>query len=133
MKEQLEDNFKKPSNLKPERILSFSSSLLLIVIGLGVVGLSLLSDSLGSYHAACGLGLTLFGFFWPTVELKRATELAEISNSPLTIDAQQRSLDNRISNLNNRLKLLNTNLCDIEAQLTKLEEKGIEPYVDIDE
>ena len=82
MKNKLSEEFNKPGSLSPERILSFGSSLLLIVIGLGTVGLSLLSESLGSYHAACGLGLTLFGFFWPTVELKRAAEAAVISSSP---------------------------------------------------
>ena len=81
-KDNLIGEFNKPGSLKPERILSFSSSLLLIVIGLGTVGISLLSESLGSYHAACGLGLTLFGFFWPTVELKRNAETASIASSP---------------------------------------------------
>lgn len=133
MKNKLSEEFNKPGSLSPERILSFGSSLLLIVIGLGTVGLSLLSESLGSYHAACGLGLTLFGFFWPTVELKRAAEAAVISSSPLTIDAQQRSLNHRISNLNNRLKVMKGNLEDVDAQIVKLGDKLSEPYVEIEE
>ena len=92
-----------------------------------------MSESLGSYHAACGLGLTLFGFFWPTVELKRAAEAAVISSSPLTIDAQQRSLNHRISNLNNRLKVMKGNLEDVDAQIVKLGDKLSEPYVEIEE
>ena len=133
MKNKLSEDFNKPGSLSPERMLSFGSSLLLIVIGLGTVGLSLMSESLGSYHAACGLGLTLFGFFWPTVELKRATEAAVISSSPLTIDAQQRSLNHRISNLNNRLKVMKGNLEDVDAQIVKLGDKLSEPYVEIEE
>jgi hypothetical protein len=133
MKNKLSEEFNKPGSLSPERILSFGSSLLLIVIGLGTVGLSLMSESLGSYHAACGLGLTLFGFFWPTVELKRAAEAAVINSSPLTIDAQQRSLNHRISNLNNRLKVMKGNLEDVDAQIVKLGDKLSEPYVEIEE
>jgi predicted nucleic acid-binding Zn-ribbon protein len=133
LKEKLVDEFKSPGSLSPERILSFSSSILLIVIGLGTVGLSLLSESLGTYHAACGLGLTLFGFFWPTVEFKRAAEATAIASSPLTIDAQQRSLEHRISNLNNRLKIMQGNLGDVESQLAKLDENVSEAYVEISE
>ena len=132
MKNKLSEDFNKPGSLTPERMLSFGSSLLLIVIGLGTVGLSLMSESLGSYHAACGLGLTLFGFFWPTVELKRAAETAVISSSPLTIDAQQRSLNHRISNLNNRLKVMKGNLEDVDVQIVKLGDKLSEPYVEIE-
>jgi len=133
LKDTLVAEFNKPGSLKPERILSFSSSLLLIVIGLGTVGLSLLSESLGSYHAACGLGLTLFGFFWPTVEIKRAAEAATIANSPLTLDAQQRSLEHRISNLTNRLKVMKGNLDGVDQQISKLGENISEPYVEVEE
>jgi hypothetical protein len=133
MKEKLSEELSNPGILKPQRILSFSSSLILIVIGIGTMGLSLMSESLGSYHAACGLGLTLFGFFWPGVEIKRAAETAAISNSPLTVDAQQRSLDHRISNLSNRLNVMKGNLIEVEKQITKLEGKTSEPYVEIDE
>ena len=132
-KEKLAEELKRPGSLRPERILSFSSSVLLIVIGLGTVGLSLLSESLGSYHAACGLGLTLFGFFWPTIELKRATETATIASSPLTLDAQQHSLENRISNLNNRLKVMQGNLEVVEGQISKLGDNQEEPYVELED
>lgn len=132
-KDKLVGEFNKPGSLKPERILSFSSSLLLIVIGLGTVGLSLLNESLGSYHAACGLGLTLFGFFWPTVELKRAAGAATISSSPLTLDAQQRSLEHRISNLTNRLKVMKGNIDGVDQQISKLGENISEPYVEAEE
>ena len=131
MKEKLLEEFKKPGSFKPERILSFSSSLLLITIGLGTIGLSLMSQSLGSYHAACGLGLTLFGFFWPSVELRRAQATDSIINSPLTIEAQQRSMDHRIANLNNRLKVMKGNLEDLDGQIAKLGDKSGVPYVEI--
>ena len=132
-KDNLVGEFNKPRSLKPERILSFSSSILLIVIGLGTVGLSLLSESLGSYHAACGLGLALFGFFWPTVELKRAAEAATIASSPLTLEAQQRSLEHRISNLTNRLKVMKDNFDGVNQQISKLGENISEPYVEVEE
>lgn len=131
MKEKLSEEFKKPGSLRSERILSFSSSLLLIIIGLGTIGLSLMSQSLGSYHAACGLGLTLFGFFWPSVELRRAQSADSIISSPLSIEAQQRSTDHRISNLNNRLKVMKGNLEDLDGQIAKLGDKSGVPYVEI--
>ena len=86
-----------------------------------------------SYHAACGLGLTLFGFFWPTVELKRNAETASIASSPLTLDAQQRSLEHRISNLANRLKVMKGNLDGVDQQISKLGENISDPYVELEE
>ena len=83
IKEKLSEGFNGSGTLKPERIISFSSSILLIVIGLSTIGLSLMNDNLGAYHAACGLGLTLFGFFWPVVETKRAGATASITESLL--------------------------------------------------
>lgn len=132
-KDKLVDEYNKPGTLTPERIISFSSSILLIVIGLGTIGLSLLNESLGAYHAACGLGLTLFGFFWPTVELKRSAETAAIASSPLTLDAQQRSLEHRISNLSNRLKVMKGNLESVDGRITRIGDSLSEPYVETQE
>ena len=125
--------FQRPGSLKPEKTFSFSSSKLLIIIGLGTVGLSLMSENLGSYHAACGLGLALFGFFWPMVEIKSPVGAAAIANSPLSLDAQKRSLDHRLSNLQNRLKVMKANLTEVDAQLDKMGSGWDEPYVELEE
>ena len=133
IKEKLSEGFNGSGTLKPERIISFSSSILLIVIGLSTIGLSLMNDNLGSYHAACGLGLTLFGFFWPVVETKRAGATASITESPLTLDAQRRSLEHRVANLTTRLKVMKGNLEEVDAQIAKHGDNQGEPYVEIDE
>ena len=133
IKEKLSEGFNGSGTLKPERIISFSSSILLIVIGLSTIGLSLMNDNLGSYHAACGLGLTLFGFFWPVVETKRAGATASITESPLTLDAQRRSLEHRVANLTTRLKVMKGNLEEVDAQIVKHGDNLGEPYVEIDE
>ena len=64
------DNFRNPKRLRPKKSYSFTTSRSLLLIGLGTVAASLLSENIGSYHAACGLALTFLGFFWPNVELK---------------------------------------------------------------
>ena len=56
------------------------------------------------------VGVDLIWLLWPTVELKRSAETAAIASSPLTLDAQQRSLEHRISNLSKRLKVMKGNL-----------------------
>ncbi len=132
-REKLLGEFRRPGSLKPEKIFSFSSSKLLIIIGLGTVGLSLISENLGSYHAACGLALALFGFFWPMVEIKSPVGAAAIANSPLSLDAQKRSLDHRLANLQNRLKVMKANLAEVDLQLDKIGSGWDEPYVELED
>ena len=133
IKEKLLNDFSASGKSKAEKILSFSSSKLLIFIGLGTVGISLMSENLGSYHAACGLAVALFGFFWPSVDIKRSSESLAIASSPLSLEAQQRSLEHRVANLNNRLKVMQSNLSEVEEQIAKLGESWDEPYIDIEE
>ena len=92
-----------------------------------------MSENLGSYHAACGLAVALFGFFWPSVDIKRSSESLAIASSPLSLEAQQRSLEHRVANLNNRLKVMQSNLSEVEEQIAKLGESWDEPYIDIEE
>jgi len=98
------------------------------------VGLSLLSDYLGPYHAACGLALSLVGFFWPNVEIKKSGDASlAIANSPLSLDAQQRSLEHRITNLQNRLKVMKSNLSEVDAQIAKMGDGWDEPFVELED
>ena len=71
LKNNLESSFQKKQNNKPERVVTFSISMAMVVFGILITGVSLLSDLFGSYHAACGLALTIFGFFWPNVEIQK--------------------------------------------------------------
>ena len=120
LKESLADDFRNPGRKRAEKIYSFTTSRALIVIGIGTVGASLLSDSIGAYHAACGLALTLFGFFWPNVELKREAVTAGGPRSNLAIETQHRSLNHRIGSLCNRVQVMKGNLDAVEKKLVKL-------------
>jgi len=130
LKNNLMENFKNPGRLKPEKMLTFSSSRALIVIGVGTIAASLLSENIGSYHAACGLALTLLGFFWPNVEFKPAEAVLNGANSSLAIETQQRSLNHRISSLCNRVEVMKRNLDDVDKQLDKLGDSPPTTYLE---
>jgi hypothetical protein len=130
LRDNLMENFRNPKRNKAERVYSFTTSRLLLVIGLATVGASLLSESIGSYHAACGLALTLFGFFWPNVETKRPAFATEGPRSNLAIETQQRSLNHRVGSLSNRIQVMKGNLDAVEKQLAKLGNSPPPPYLD---
>jgi len=67
------------------------------------------------------------------VEIKSPVGAAAIANSPLSLDAQKRSLDHRLSNLQNRLKVMKANLTEVDAQLDKMGSGWDEPYVELEE
>lgn len=129
-KESLVEDSRNPSRRKAAKTYSFTSSRALITIGVGTIAASLLSESIGSYHAACGLALTLFGFFWPNVELKRESLAMEGPRANLAIETQQRSLSHRISSLCNRIQVMKGNLNDVEKKLVKLGGSPPSPYLD---
>ena len=130
MKKQLTDNFKNPSKQTTTREYSFSTSIILIVLGLGTVGASLFLDSIGSYHAACGIALTMFGFFWPNVEVKKQLTQSSGGGSPrLAIETQQRSLTHRISGLASRIASIRSNLETLNTDLENLDHGMNVPYI----
>ena len=129
LKKQLLDDFKNPKKQGSKLEFSFSTSIILIVLGIGTVGLSLFVDSLGSYHAACGLAITLFGFFWPNIESKKQA-FQSANNAPkLAIETQQRSLAHRISGLSSRVSSIQTNLESLNNDLGLLEQGMNAPYI----
>jgi hypothetical protein len=130
LRDNLLEDFRNPKRNKAERVYSFTTSRLLLVIGLATVGASLLSESIGSYHAACGLALTLFGFFWPNIETKRPAFATEGPRSNLAIETQQRSLNHRVGSLSNRIQVMKGNLDAVEKQLAKLGDSPPLPYLD---
>ena len=130
IKKQLTDNFKNPSKQTTTREYSFSTSIILIVLGLGTVGASLFLDSIGSYHAACGIALTMFGFFWPNVEVKKQLTQSSGGGSPrLAIETQQRSLTHRISGLASRIASIRSNLETLNTDLENLDHGMNVPYI----
>lgn len=129
VKENLMQDFKNPAQNKPKKIYSFSSSSLLIVLGLGTIGASLFSDLIGSYHAACGIALTLFGFFWPSVEVKKP-KVANVGAGPkLAIETQHRSMDHRIKGLANRANFINSSLEQLSKDIEGVNQGMNEPYL----
>jgi hypothetical protein len=133
LKDKLLDEFKSPKRFKREKEYSFSTSKALIFLGLTTCGASVMFESLGTYHAACGLAVTLFGFFWPNVELKKATATDDGPRSNLAIETQQRSLKHRIAGLGNRTGVMKSNLDEIEKQMENLGELPPQPYLELAE
>jgi len=129
LKKQLFDNYKNPPSQKSKREYSFSTSVILIVIGLGTTGASLFVESLGSYHAACGIILTIFGFFWPNVEVRKEA-MQSAGNAPkLAIETQQRSLTHRMSGLASRISSIRNNLESLNSNIESLDQGMNAPYI----
>lgn len=129
LKKQLVQDFKNPIRQKTKKEYTFSTSVILIILGLGTVGASLFFDSLGTIHASCGLALTIFGFFWPNVEIKKPS-LQSAGGSPrLAIETQQRSLAHRINGLSSRVSSIHGNLDSLNSDLESLDQGMNAPYI----
>ena len=129
LKNGIEENFKSPKRSKSKRVVTFNMSIALVVFGLFIVGTSLMSDMFGTYHAACGLAVTIFGFFWPNVEIKNINPDGTATTSNLAVETQQRSLEHRISGLLSRANSIALNLENLATESKELEQSSIEPYV----
>ena len=129
MRDQLIEGSSNPNAYRPKKNFTFSLSLPLVVIGLTTIGASLFSDSIGSYHAACGLFLTFIGFFWPSVELQKP-EFQTVGGKPkLAVETQQRSFNHRISGLVNRASSLKESLTTVDGNLDSLNTGAQTPYL----
>lgn len=129
LKKQLIESHNNPPRAKSKKEFSFSTSISLIVLGLATIGGSLFIESLGTYHAACGLALTLFGFFWPNVESKKEV-MQTVGGSPrLAIETQQRSLTHRMNGLVSRVASIRSNLENLNADLEGLDQGMNSPYI----
>ena len=115
--------------MKSKRVYSVSSSPVLIVLGIITIGSSLYADSIGSYYAAAGLLLTLLGFFWPNVDVKKPKMAGGASGPNLAIETQQRSLEHRISGLKNRVTSMTGSIQRITSELDRVNSGVSEPYV----
>ena len=86
-------------------------------------------ESLGSYHAACGIILTIFGFFWPNVEVRKEA-MQSAGNAPkLAIETQQRSLTHRMSGLASRISSIRNNLESLNSNIESLDQGMNAPYI----
>ena len=129
MRDQLIEDSNNPNAYRQKKNFAFSLSLPLIILGLITIGASLFSESIGSYHAACGLFLTFIGFFWPNVELQKPEFQTAGGKPKLAIETQQRSFNHRISGLVNRASSLKESLSDVAGNLDSLETGSRTPYL----
>ena len=129
LKNGIVESFNKPKQSRSKKIVTFNMSIALVVFGLLVVGASLVSDMLGAYHAACGLAITIFGFFWPNVEIKNINPDGTATSSNLAIETQQRSLEHRINGLMSRANSIAINLENLSSESKEIEQSSIEPYI----
>jgi len=131
LKQKIMDDFKSPAKTKALREYSFTSSKFLVVFGLCTIAASLFSESFGMTYAACGIALTLFGFFWPNVEIKKPAGFAvgPGAGPRLAVETQQRSLDHRINGLTSRASSIKSNLHNISDELESLDQGMDVPYV----
>ena len=130
LKEKLVGDFRKPRSIQAKREYSVGSSPLLIALGVITIGASLFSESIGSYYAAAGIILTLLGFFWPSVDVKKIAKGGSASNGPnLAIETQQRSLDHRIVGLKNRVGSMSGSIKRISSELDRVNTDVSEPYI----
>jgi hypothetical protein len=93
------------------------------------VGASLFLDSLGTYHAACGILLSIFGFFWPNVETKKPAVQTAGDSPRLAIETQQRSLTHRMTGLASRVASIRGTLNELNSALENLDQGINAPYI----
>ena len=130
MKDLVTNAMNKPrSSNKAKKELTFSMSKSLIAIGLTTVALSVISSMFGIYHAATGIALTLFGFFWPSIQITRPNMAEQGLNPKLALETQQHSISHRINGLTSRVSTLNNSLIGISDTIAESEDDTLIPYV----
>jgi hypothetical protein len=131
LKDNLLQSFLDPESRKPKRELSFTIAKVLLVLGLVTIAASLaFRDLLGAYHAAAGIFLTLFGFFWPSIKWQTQQQIAESGGMDrFAIETQQRMLGHRVTGLNTRKVRLSNSINEIDEDIEKLDVILQQPYV----
>ena len=129
MRNQIKGQFEDPKNYRTRKVITFSTVLPILILGIGSIGASLFSESFGTYHAACGLFLTFIGFFWPNIEIQKPDPQIVGGKPKLAVETQQRSLNHRISGLINRASSLKGTLSQLDGELETLEMGTQVPYL----
>ena len=131
LKVALIDNFRNPEKRKAKRHVTFTISMLLVIIGLiGVAASLAFRDMFEPYHAIAGLFLTLVGFFWPMTSWESAHAIAGSKGMDrFAIETQQRMLGHRVGGLNTRINRLRQSVNSIGDDLRGLDESLSHPYL----
>ena len=131
LKKNLLDSFLNPESRKPKREISLSVAPVLLILGLTTIGVSLaFRDLLGPYHAAAGIALALFGFFWPSTKWQSQRQIAESGGMDrFAIETQQRMLGHKAMGLNTRKGRLRNSIEEIDEGIEKIDVTLQQPYI----
>ncbi|MBC8348972.1 MAG: ATP-binding protein [Verrucomicrobia bacterium] len=131
LKENLLHSFLNPGSRKPRRNISLSVAPALVILGLTTIGVSLaFRDFLGPYHAAAGIALALFGFFWPSTKWQSQHQIAESGGMDrFAIETQQRMLGHKLMGLNTRKGRLRISIGEIDEGIEHLDLSLQQPYI----
>ena len=131
LKKNLLHSFLNPESRKPKREISLSVAPVLLILGLTTIGVSLaFRDLFGSYHAAAGIALALFGFFWPSTKWQSQRQIAESGGMDrFAIETQQRMLGHKVMGLNTRKGRLRNSIEDIDEGIEKIDASLQQPYI----
>jgi hypothetical protein len=131
LKKNLLHSFLNPESRKPKREISLSVAPVLLVLGLTTIGVSLaFRDLLGPYHAAAGIALALFGFFWPSTKWQSQRQIAESGGmNRFAIETQQRMLGHKTMGLNTRKGRLRNTIEEIDESIESLDASLQQPYI----
>ena len=131
LKKNLLHSFLNPESRKPKREISLSVAPVLLILGLTTIGVSLaFRELLGPYHAAAGIALALFGFFWPSTKWQSQRQIAESEGMDrFAIETQQRMLGHKIMGLSTRKGRLRNSIEDIDEGIEKIDASLQQPYI----
>ena len=131
LKKNLLQSFLNPGSRKPKREISLSVAPVLLILGLITIGFSLaFRDLLGPYHAAAGIALALFGFFWPSTKWQSQRQIAESGGMDrFAIETQQRMLGHKVMGLNTRKGRLRNSIEEIDEGIEKIDVSLQQPYI----
>lgn len=131
LKKNLLHSFLNPESRKPKREISLSVAPVLLILGLTTIGVSLaFRELLGPYHAAAGIALALFGFFWPSTKWQSQRQIAESGGMDrFAIETQQRMLGHKIMGLSTRKSRLRNSIEDIDEGIEKIDASLQQPYI----
>jgi hypothetical protein len=131
LKKNLLHRFLNPGSRKPKREISLSVAPVLLVLGLTTIGVSLaFRDLFGPYHAAAGIALALFGFFWPSTKWQSQRQIAESGGMDrFAIETQQRMLGHKVMGLSTRKGRLRSSIEEIDESIEAIDASLQQPYI----
>jgi hypothetical protein len=131
LKANLLTTFLNPKSRKPKLEISLSVAPVLLILGLTTIGVSLaFRDLFGPYHAAAGIALALFGFFWPSTKWQSQHQVSEGGGMDrFAIETQQRMLGLKLMGLNTRKGRLRVSIEEIDEGIAKIDVSLQQPYI----